>query len=325
MVTKQLMQIDASGCKFTRSNDRALCNVAWRQGFEDVVVRNLLRSHSDHCPITHTDFSDMLQASCQDKFVFGNIFKRKRHLLACLDGVQKALEIQPNPFLFRLEKDLMVEYNIVLAQEESLWHQKSKSHGNKKFFHTTALVRRNRNKILVLKFDDGEWISDPQVLQQMLISHFQSVYQEKHVDLNLSWFCPRTTLPLGRGTTNNIILVQEIVYSLMKKKGQMGGMILKIDLEKAYNRINWDFLHWVLMDLGLPSSLISLIMICATSTEMNVIWNGEKMKYFKKLFDIIDHAVDNGGWKPFSLCRGPFVSHIFFVDNLILLGESSNE
>ncbi|TYJ04313.1 hypothetical protein E1A91_A12G083800v1, partial [Gossypium mustelinum] len=87
---------------------------------------------------THADFSTMLQASWRDnvelldsllslevslgewnKSSFGNIFKRKRHLLACLDGVRKALEIEPNPFLFRLEKDLMTEYKIVLVQEES--------------------------------------------------------------------------------------------------------------------------------------------------------------------------------------------------------------
>ncbi|MBA0877096.1 hypothetical protein Goshw_011619 [Gossypium schwendimanii] len=35
--------------------DKALCNVAWRQTFEDVVVRNLSRSHSNHYPVVVID------------------------------------------------------------------------------------------------------------------------------------------------------------------------------------------------------------------------------------------------------------------------------
>lgn len=42
----------------------------------------------------------------------------------------------------------------------------------------------------------------------------------------------------GRQATNNIVVLQKLIHSLWKKKGKMGGMIAKIDLEKAYDRIN---------------------------------------------------------------------------------------
>lgn len=54
MVSRQLLQLDASGCKFTWSNgqyahglirkklDRALCNMAWRQTFEDLLEISLV-------------------------------------------------------------------------------------------------------------------------------------------------------------------------------------------------------------------------------------------------------------------------------------------
>lgn len=53
--------------------------------------------------------------------VFGNLFRRKRHLLARLHGVQKALSTNPNPFLFKNVQELISQYNQTLKQEELLW------------------------------------------------------------------------------------------------------------------------------------------------------------------------------------------------------------
>ena len=58
---------------------------------------------------------------------------------------------------------------------------------------------------------------------------------------------------------------------------------MKIDFKKAYDRIDWEFLHWVLMDVGYPSTLVSLIMFCVSLTEMNFLWNGEMTSDFKPL------------------------------------------
>ena len=42
---------------------------------------------------------------------------------------------------------------------------------------------------------------------------------------------------LGRKGSNNVIITQEIIHSLGKKKGGVGYMVLKINLEKAYDKI----------------------------------------------------------------------------------------
>ena len=41
----------------------------------------------------------------------------------------------------------------------------------------------------------------------------------------------------GRKGINNVIIAQEIIHSLGKKKGKTGYMSLKIDLEKAYDKL----------------------------------------------------------------------------------------
>lgn len=63
-----------------------------------------------------------------------------------------------------------------------------------------------------------------------------------------------------------------------KKKGEM---IVKIDLEKAYHRVNWKFLEEVLRKVGFSDNLRSVIMSCITSTSLVVIWNGEILDSFE--------------------------------------------
>lgn len=52
---------------------------------------------------------------------------------------------------------------------------------------------------------------------------------------------------------------------------------IKVDLEKAYDRIRWDFLRHVLVAVGLEENLIKLINFCVTSTKLSLLWNREKL------------------------------------------------
>lgn len=47
---------------------------------------------------------------------------------------------------------------------------------------------------------------------------------------------------LGRRIQDNIILVNEIMHTLKKKRGRGSLMALKIDIEKAYDKVDWGFL-----------------------------------------------------------------------------------
>nr|KYP76168.1 Transposon TX1 uncharacterized [Cajanus cajan] len=52
----------------------------------------------------------------------------------------------------------------------------------------------------------------------------------------------------GRGTMDNAIILQEIIHTLSKSKKKTGDVIFKLDLEKAYDRVDWRFLQEVLTD-----------------------------------------------------------------------------
>lgn len=61
-----------------------------------------------------------------NKNTFGNIFQRKKRVLARLDGVQRSMSNQPRADLIRLNKNLQNELQEILLQEELLWFQRSR-------------------------------------------------------------------------------------------------------------------------------------------------------------------------------------------------------
>lgn len=57
-------------------------------------------------------------------------------------------------------------------------------------------------------------------------------------------------------------------------------MIAKIDLEKAYDRVDWDFLEEVLQKVGFGNQLTKVILNCIKSTKLPVLWNGQQLESF---------------------------------------------
>lgn len=151
----------------------------------------------------------------------------------------------------------------------------------------------------------------------------------------------------GRLSTDNIVVVQEAVHSMRIKKGRKGWMLLKLDLEKAYDRIKWDFLEDTLNAAGLSNLWVNWIMQCVVGPSMSILWNGEKTEAFKplrglrqgdplspylfvlcmeRLCHLIEEKIEKKNRKPINLSRGgPQLSHICFADDLILFAEASVE
>lgn len=78
----------------------------------------------------------------------------------------------------------------------------------------------------------------------------------------------------GRGTTDNVIVTQEIVHYMQKSKDKKGSTILKIDIEKAYDNVDWNFLEETLRDFSFLGRIIYLMMYCVTFSSLVLIWHG---------------------------------------------------
>ena len=55
---------------------------------------------------------------------------------------------------------------------------------------------------------------------------------------------------------------------------------IKVDLEKAYDRLRWDFIRDILTLTGIPSSTVDLIMKCIETTSSSVLCNGSPFEKF---------------------------------------------
>lgn len=62
--------------------------------------------------------------------------------------------------------------------------------------------------------------------------------------------------------------------------GKKGFMAIKMDLEKAYDRLHWDFIHKTFLLASLPTILVDLIMHCVSIISMQVLWNGVTSESF---------------------------------------------
>lgn len=73
---------------------------------------------------------------------------------------------------------------------------------------------------------------------------------------------------------DNFIIVQELIHSIGRTKGKNGLMAIKIDLEKAYDKIEWSFIREMIFSFNFPSNLIELIMTCVSSILSTLLFNG---------------------------------------------------
>jgi hypothetical protein len=63
----------------------------------------------------------------------------------------------------------------------------------------------------------------------------------------------------GRLITNNILLAYECINTMKKKKGNRGLCSVQLDMQKAYDRVEWGFLEKCTMKLGFDQRWLSLL------------------------------------------------------------------
>ncbi|KAL2228534.1 UNVERIFIED_CONTAM: putative mitochondrial protein [Sesamum indicum] len=83
----------------------------------------------------------------------------------------------------------------------------------------------------------------------------------------------------GRLLSDNVLLAQELVHSLESRRSE-ANVIFKLDMAKAYDRVNWEFLFQVLRLKGFPQHWINLVANAVSNCWFSVLVNGEHAGFF---------------------------------------------
>jgi hypothetical protein len=139
-------------------------------------------------------------------------------------------------------------------------------------------------------------------------------------------------------------LARECFHTAKMKK--LSSSILKLDLKKAYDYVSWQFLKLFLTQIGLKWEVSQWIMACVTNVSMTLLINGSPTSFFKihrglrhgfplspLLFLLvieclsrqIKKAVANGSFKGLKVVVDTYISHLLFVDDVLILGDQNFE
>ena len=138
--------------------------------------------------------------------------------------------------------------------------------------------------------------------------------------------------------SDNILVAYELTHYMKNKRvGKSGCAALKLDMSKAYDRVEWEFLRRMTEKMGFCKQWVDLIMNCVCTISYRIKVNGDLSDDFKPerglrqgdplspyLFLIcaegfsalLQRAEEEGKIRGVKVCQGaPSVSHLLFADD----------
>ncbi|XP_060194976.1 uncharacterized protein LOC132624175 [Lycium barbarum] len=83
----------------------------------------------------------------------------------------------------------------------------------------------------------------------------------------------------GRCIIENVLLTQKVVTDI-RQRGKPANVVLKLDMEKTYNRVSWMFLIRVLRKMGFAKVFIDIVWRLIANNWYSILLNGQASGFF---------------------------------------------
>ena len=147
--------------------------------------------------------------------------------------------------------------------------------------------------------------------------------------------------------TDNVLVAYETLHAMhCQKKGKKGSLALKLDISKAYDQVEWPFLHGVMSKLGFLERWISRVMECVTTLSFSILINGKPygnispsrglrqgdplspylfLLCVEGFTSLLTRAEMEGRITGVSICRrAPTISNLLFADDSLLFCQTAH-
>ena len=149
----------------------------------------------------------------------------------------------------------------------------------------------------------------------------------------------------GRKILDSVLIANECVDN--KLKSHIPGLICKLDIEKAYNHVNWNCLYTLMDRMGFGAKWISWMRACTSTIRFSVLVNGSPTGFFDSsrslrqgdplspllfllimevLSRMLRRSVERGFIRGFQVGRGDMtkvsVSHLLYAYDTILFCDA---
>ncbi|GKV14964.1 hypothetical protein SLEP1_g25762 [Rubroshorea leprosula] len=207
--------------------------------------------------------------------------------IAHLDERGENVQLLPTEIEKRRSSFLELWKNLKL--KENMWQQKSRlmwlkeGDANTKFFHRCVKGRWRKNEINSIQIN-GEQHKGVGEIKEKMASYFEQLFTEDR------WQRPKLEVLdkvigeqqmafiEGRQLVDGVVIANEVIDEAKRKKKR--SFLLKVDFEKAYDNVCWDFLDYMLMRMGFYKTWRMWIHECLQSSMVSVLVNGSPSRQF---------------------------------------------
>ncbi|XP_074313934.1 uncharacterized protein LOC141649137 [Silene latifolia] len=377
----EVMDIQAAGSYYTWNNkqpletrvysrlDRALVNQSWIDQFPNVYANFLPEGHFDHNPcmigMMHYEGTQMFKVTQKLRRLKPELRRDKDLLAQEYTAHQHSIQLQ--------------QAKTAYLKQKAKAHWLVDGDTNSSYFHGLIKARRNKNCIYQIRDHKGIMHSDEDGIQQAFFEYYEELLGSnaptigvKNVIIQKGKKCTKAQrqillAPVTQEEVKEIIfnisddkapgpdgysskffkdswdiVGGEDIIRLYERKASSPRCLFKLDLQKAYDTVEWGFLAQLLKAMNFPSQFTQWTMQCVTTASYSLNLNGNLFGFFKGkrglrqgdplsplLFTIcmdylsrfLSYSTETPDFHFHPLGKPMKLSHLMFADDLLLFSK----